>query len=266
MTGFGVLPLRAGRDQILDRHDEGRVGPEAQPAADPGRPPGKDAHAVTGPGLGDPALGCSHLGFADLLSALLLPDPPEQLADLEVFVPRFKGSQAGRAADLSPVGVDPGHDDGPSIGRAEPSVAAADLEAGGQPLHIPLPRPGKRLVEVVEVEDHLALRRAEQAEVGQVGVTAELHGDPRLRGGGQIGGHDEGGAPVEGEGRHHHPPVANRDQVGYPAGRLLFEQRDRVGSIGRRCPPSMAGSRRLPSGRLAPCDPLRIAQTGPPPC
>ena len=35
--------------------------------------------------------------------------------------------------------------------------------------------PGQRLVEVVDVEDELALGRGEHAEVGEVGVPAELH-------------------------------------------------------------------------------------------
>ena len=135
---------------------------------------------------------------------------------------------------------DPGHDHGPAVGRGEAAIAAHDLEAGRQPLDVPLPRAGEGLVEVVDVEQHLPLGRAEQAEIRQVGVAAQLHGDPGHRGGRQVGRHDQRGAPVERERRDQHPPVADRDQLGYPARRLLFEQRDRIGAVRRGLPPSVA--------------------------
>ena len=40
-------------------------------------------------------------------------------------------------------------------------VAASDREARGEPLHVPLPRPGQGLVEVVQVEEELSFGRAE---------------------------------------------------------------------------------------------------------
>ena len=39
-----------------------------------------------------------------------------------------------------------------------PAVAAGDLQARAQPLQVPLPRAGKGLVEVVDVEHQLPLR------------------------------------------------------------------------------------------------------------
>ena len=56
----------------------------------------------------------------------------------------------------------------------EPAVAAGDLKARGQPLHIPLPRAGQGLVEVVDVEHQLPLGGGEHPEVRQVRVTADL--------------------------------------------------------------------------------------------
>ena len=56
----------------------------------------------------------------------------------------------------------------------EVPVAACDLEARRQALHVPLEGAGKRLVEVVEVEDERALRGRETADVREVGVAAEL--------------------------------------------------------------------------------------------
>ena len=57
----------------------------------------------------------------------------------------------------------------------KPRSRAGDLDARGQALDVPLERAGKRLVEVVEVEDEVALGRREAAEVREMGVTAELH-------------------------------------------------------------------------------------------
>ena len=59
------------------------------------------------------------------------------------------------------------------------------------------------------------------------------------RGGGQVGRHDQRGAAVEGERRGQHPAVADRDQVGYPAHRLLFQQRDRIGAVRGGLPSSV---------------------------
>ena len=59
------------------------------------------------------------------------------------------------------------------------AVAAGDLEARREPLHVPLERAGQRLVEVVEVEDERALGRREAAEVREVRVAAELHARAR---------------------------------------------------------------------------------------
>jgi hypothetical protein len=61
--------------------------------------------------------------------------------------------------------------------------AARDHDARHQPLQVPFPRSGKGLVEVVDSEDEISLRRGEDAEVGQVHVAARLHreagdGDP----------------------------------------------------------------------------------------
>src|SRR5262249_33603738 len=79
------------------------------------------------------------------------------------------------------------------------------LQAGRQPLDIPLPRAGQGLVEVVDVEHQAALGRAEDAEVGQVSIAAGLHRQPGYRRPGQVAGHRQGRAPVIGERGHQHP-------------------------------------------------------------
>jgi len=74
--------------------------------------------------------------------------------------------------------ADGGQQDRAALGVVEAVAAPRDLQARGQPLDVPLPRAGKRLVEVVHVEQHPALGRREQPEVGQVGVAAGLDPQP----------------------------------------------------------------------------------------
>ena len=59
--------------------------------------------------------------------------------------------------------------------------------------------PGKRLVEVVEVEQQRPLGRGEHAEVRQVGIAAQLDGQTGPRRVLQVGGHDLGRAAIERE-------------------------------------------------------------------
>jgi hypothetical protein len=54
---------------------------------------------------------------------------------------------------------------------------------------------------------------------------------------GEVGGHDLGRAPVEGERRDHHPAMADRHQVRLTGGVLLLEQGDRVGTVRGGLPP-----------------------------
>ena len=136
----------------------------------------------------------------------------------------------------------------------EPVVPAGDHEARREALHVPLPRPGQRLVEVVDVEHELALGRAEHAEVGEVGVAARLDLIPDRGVDGQVRGHDGGRAAVEGERRRDHPAVPDGDEFGDPARGLLLQDVDRVRPVGRGLPGRVAGPRdrgprRLPARR-----------------
>jgi hypothetical protein len=61
------------------------------------------------------------------------------------------------------------HRAGP-IRLAEIPFACRDVEARCEALDVPLERAGERLVEIVEVEDEVAFRRREAAEVSQVRI------------------------------------------------------------------------------------------------
>ena len=123
------------------------------------------------------------------------------------------------------------HDDVAPRGGFEAAVAPGDLEAGREPLHVPLPWTRQGLVEIVDVEDHLPLGRAEQAEVRQVRIAAELHRQAGTRGRGEVGGHDERGAAKERERADQHAPVADGHELGHADLVLALQQRDRVGPV-----------------------------------
>ena len=83
------------------------------------------------------------------------------------------------------------------LGR--PVLPTGDPHAGDEPAQVPLPRPGMGLVEVVEVEDEVALGRGVEAEVAQVRVAADDRQDAGGRQPGEVLGHDRRGAAQEGE-------------------------------------------------------------------
>ena len=179
---LGDLVVRgARREHVVERHDQRRVRHEAQPAVDRIGEPGEHPCAVARSGLGH--LSCRLL---DLLPAHpLLTDlrlhPCHQVGDADVLVPCLERAHARRAERRLSVPLHARHHDFAPVRRREPQVSAADLEAGGQALHVPLPRPGQRLIEVVDVEKEVPLGRREHAEVGQVCVAAELHREPAPR-------------------------------------------------------------------------------------
>jgi hypothetical protein len=118
----------------------------------------------------------------------------------------------------------------------EPVVACRDREAGRHPFHVILEGPRQGFVEVVQVEQQLALRGGEHAEIRQMRIAAQLGDQPRRGGVLEVRGHDLRRPPVEGEGRHHHPAMPDRHEVGLAGGVLLLQQRDRVRPILGRTP------------------------------
>ncbi len=133
-----------------------------------------------------------------------------------------------------------------ALGLAEAVVARRDGEARGHAHDVVLERARQGLVEVVEVEEQGALRRGERPEVRQVRVAAELNRQARPGRARQVGGHDLGRPAVEGERRHHHPPMPHRHEVGLTRRVLLLEQGERVRAARGRRPTRMARPRHLP--------------------
>ena len=177
--------------------------------------------------------GCSSAWSQPLLHAV----------HVEVVVPGVEDLGCRRDRHPLAIAACSGGDRGAALVLREAAIASRDLDARHEPLHIPLERPRMRLVEVVDVEHQPPLGAGEQTEVRQVRVSAQLGLEPAARGPRQVGCHEQGGTAVEREGRHHHAPVADRNEVLYTGGRLLLQQRDRIGPIGRCLPDGVAGAR-----------------------
>ncbi len=265
MVGVGVLPFRPRCHHILDRQDERGVGDDAQLAADVGRPLGEHPGAVSRPRLGHHLSGRLALSPAEPLDPDLLADQVQERPDLQLVIPGVQRAHAGCLAHPVPILAHTRNDDGAPISRGEAAVAAHDLEARREAFDVPLPRSGEGLVEIVDVEDHPSLGRAEQPEVGQVSVAAELNDDPGPGSGGQVGRHDHRGPPIEGERGDHHPPAAEGDVLGDPGLGLLLEQRDGIGAPRRRLPPTVARPRGPRAGGPPPRHPLLHGEVLAPP-
>ena len=117
--------------------------------------------------------------------------------------------------------------------------------------------PGQRLVEIVRAEDQPAVRRGETAEVRDVSVAAGLHDDARVGCRRQVGGHHRGGASVERERRHEHPPVADRDQLLHARRGLRLEHRDRIRAVRDGGQVAVRRPRHLRAVRLGQVPPTR---------
>jgi hypothetical protein len=123
-------------------------------------------------------------------------------------------------------------------------MMSRDDNAGRQPLNVPLPGRRQGFVEIVDVEEDVALGRRETAEIHQVSVAAGLHAKSGRRGRREIGRHDRGGAAIEGERRLGHAGEAQRDQFGDAAFVSLVQKLDRIASILGRLPTAMRDARR----------------------
>ncbi len=207
---------------------------------------GEGAHPVLRLGLGQVA----PEGLALLLARRGTPALGDR-RHVHLRVPDVEVADLGQAPHRPPVLLGHRGDDRPPLAPFEGARPPGDGEARGEPHHVPLPGPRQRLVEVVDVEEQLAIRGGEGAEVGEVGVAAELHGEAAARGARQVRRHHRRGAAVEGERRGEHPPVAERDELADPRGGLGLEQLDRVRPVARRRPLAVARARRIGAGGLA---------------
>ncbi len=139
--------------ELFDGLDERRVADDASLAVDDVGELVEGLHAVSSAGLGHGRLAT-------------LGDPPVELGlhlleQCRGVHPRVPHIQIGHPRELThrrPVAAhDVQHDLLAFLGRVA-VVAASDREARREPFHVPFPRAGVRLVEVVDVEHQPAVR------------------------------------------------------------------------------------------------------------
>jgi hypothetical protein len=225
-SSFGIDTAQLLRDQIGDRDDQRRVGHDPGPAVDPAGELAEFLPAVPGAGLGH-----GPLQRPPLAAAHLVLEVAHDRVRVGVRVPDVQVALPGEPAHRLPVLADRRQHDRGALAAGEPVAPGRDLQAGGQPLDVPLPRRWQGLVEVVDVEDQRALGGGEQPEVGQVRVTAGLHQQAGGGGAGQVEGHRQGRAAEVAELRREHPPVPDRYQVRQPGRGLFRQQADRVRAV-----------------------------------
>ena len=162
-----LVKLLVLRKQVLDRNDQGRISDEPWPPVNHLHEFVEGLHAVLGPGFGHVLLEPLHLARLHLR-----PQPSVDLLDVQAGIPDVKLLHLCHV--LHRLAIGPGHCqiDRLALFGVEVTIASGDGEAGHQPLDVPLERAGERLVEVIDAEDQPPVRGGEDAEVGQMRVTA----------------------------------------------------------------------------------------------
>ncbi len=153
--------------------------------------------------------------------------------EVHAVVPEFEWAHLRESAKIFTVrahAVDRGR---PRVLVLELPVAPGHCKTCRQPLDVPLPRCGQRFVEVVDVEDEVALRRGERAEVQQMTIAAGLYPQAGGRRGGKIVRHQRGGTAQEREGAAQHAPVTDGNQLLHALPVGLHDDADGVAPPGR---------------------------------
>ena len=125
---------------------------------------------------------------------------------------------------------------------AEAEFASGQHDARSEPLHVPFPRRGKRLVEIVDVEYQQAFRASEAAEIRYVTITAGLNSKPCGGRRCEIRSHQSRGAAEKCEGRLPHAGVADRQKFREPSAVGMLQQLNTIGAPWGRLPLRLRGS------------------------
>src|SRR5580704_10578036 len=89
------------------------------------------------------------------------------------------------------------------------SVSAGQYNTRCQPFQIPFPRGRKGLVEIVDIENQPAFRRAESPKIQYVAIAASLHADAGRGRSRQIERHQSCRAAKKSKWRTPHPRISN---------------------------------------------------------
>src|SRR4029079_19752798 len=95
--------------------------------------------------------------------------------EIDAVVPDLERTHVRELPHPLAVGADSGGGDVEALLVVQTDVSPGDDEARHEPLDVPLPRAGHRLVEVVEAEHDVSFGRREEAEVHEVAIAARLY-------------------------------------------------------------------------------------------
>ena len=140
-------------------------------------------------------------------------DGSDAFFTMDLVAGHLKDGLAGEGVDSTAVTGDEDLRRGPAGGVAMTRFAAGEDEGGGHAFDVPFPGAGDGFVEIVEVEDQLAVGSGEGAKVLDVGIAAELDDETGVGEAGKVGSHDGDGAAEEGEGGDHHARVFDGEEV-----------------------------------------------------
>ncbi len=154
-------------EQAGQRNDKRRVGDDPRPAVGDPRELSERLHAVPGA-----RLRCALGQRGPLPRRQPVPQPPLYLIGIRAGVEDLEVRLAAEHAHGDPVPGRRRPDHRQPIALDDAVLPGRYLQARGKALDVPFPRPGERLVEVIDVEYEPALGRTEQAEIAQVRIAA----------------------------------------------------------------------------------------------
>ena len=156
-------------------------------------------------------------------------DVPDLAFELDPAVPDLQRRQPGEDAHAQAIGLDGRRRGGARALRTKLGVERRDRDARGEALQVHGEVDARqRLVEIVDVEEDVFLRRREGTEVHEVAVAAGLDVDAGKRRMGEVLRHHGRSAAQEGERAHQHALVALGDELGHADAVAFGEQRDGI--------------------------------------
>ncbi len=188
--------------------------------------------------FGDPLACLGGQGLAPG-SGLFIRRRSDDVLHVQPEIPHLQRTHLREPAQVLAIGAHAGQGGLPGLLVLEIVVPPGHHEARGQPLDVPFPGGRMGFVEIIQIEDQIALGCGEEPEIEQMAIAAGLHLQPRAGRGGQIRGHQGGGAPQEGERTAQHPPIADRDQCVQAAFIGVFQDGDGIAPRGRGIPHAM---------------------------
>ncbi len=149
----------------------------------------------------------------DLVAQRGVAEFPRLAFEVDPAVPDFERRQIGKTIHALAIGARGRGSQSAALRLRQAQIGGGDRDAGGEPLQVDGEiDAGKRLVEIVDVEENIVLWRGEGAEIHQMAVAASLHLGPDHRLPLQVVRHHRRRAAQISEGIGRHQLRAQRDQ------------------------------------------------------